>query len=55
MPHTRIAFADANWLVAAFHISSESHWVNEWVSTNELLANKKWANQRFAHAAIISV
>lgn len=33
MPQTRIAFADANWLVAAFHICRESHWVEEWVST----------------------
>lgn len=32
MPQTRIAFADANWLVAAFHVSRESHWVEEWVS-----------------------
>ena len=31
MPQTRIAFADANWLVAAFHVSRESHWVEEWV------------------------
>lgn len=31
MPQTRIAFVDANWLVATFHISRESHWVEKWV------------------------
>ena len=31
MPQTRIAFPDANWLVATFHVSRESHWVEEWV------------------------
>lgn len=31
MPQTRIAFADANWLVAAYHVCRESHSVEDWV------------------------
>jgi hypothetical protein len=32
LPHTRIGFADANWLVATFHVTKETPSVEQWAS-----------------------